>query len=117
MLEAKSTEELYVSVVRTKKRGAFPLLLLIGAAWCSPCRYYKPLVAKEVFRFDRLDLMYYDLDRGPVKGFPLVRGIPVLMLVRKGKVVKILEGASPVESLREWLRVVIHAGRGRRKRL
>lgn len=84
MRTLRSPAEVYDAIDEAR----IPFLLLVGASWCSPCTSLKPRVEKatrQAAESGILDVAFFDLDRGPLKGdpdrsltFPPIRSIPAL---------------------------------------
>jgi thioredoxin 2 len=85
--------------------ASVPVLIDFWAPWCGPCRMVSPSVerlAKD--KAGHLKVVKLNVDNAPelAKRYE-VKGIPLLVLLRDGREVDRLVGASPPDQLRDWL--------------
>ncbi len=68
--------------------GEKPVLVDFFATWCGPCQYQAPIleeVSREVG--DKARVIKIDVDRNPeIAGKLGIRGVPTLIIFRKGEV-------------------------------
>lgn len=81
--------------------GDKPVLVDFYADWCGPCRYQSPIikqVADEVGELARV--IKVDVDRNPAAAQQFgVRGIPALLIFRKGQVIWRASGVRQADEL------------------
>jgi thioredoxin 2 len=82
-----------------------PVLVDLWAPWCGPCRTVSPALESLAGQYaGRVKLVKVDVDESPALAARFdVRGIPTLLLMRRGKVVSRQTGAAPEPALRAWL--------------
>ena len=80
-------------------------LLDISATWCQPCKILAPVVERLSEEFaGKVAFFNADSEENPevAKKFK-VRGIPYLLLFKKGQVVDHKVGVQPAEELKSWI--------------
>jgi thioredoxin 1 len=92
MLESFKDEE--VSVVQ------------YSAAWCGPCKSLKPIMDKlsEEYK-DRGEFYYADIEDAAINAASAagIRGVPTVIIYRKGQEIDRKVGGVPESSMREFL--------------
>ena len=85
----------------TLRDGKTPLLLMVTATWCAPCKVMTPLLERLAANsVGRLRVAKLDLDASPLWGNKLhVRGAPTFVLFRNGSPVSRHLGAMNAEKL------------------
>jgi thioredoxin 1 len=78
-----------------------PVLVDFHATWCGPCKMMEPVIAQLKQKFgEKLSIIKIDVDRNqPLAGKLGVRGVPTLILYKKGKQVWRESGARPLHEL------------------
>ena len=82
-----------------------PVLIDFWAAWCAPCRAIAPTVDAIAEEYKgRVKVGKMDVDaNGSTPARFNVRGIPTLLVTRKGEVIARQTGAAPESTIRAWL--------------
>jgi thioredoxin 1 len=90
-----------------------PVLVDIGAEWCSPCLVLAPLLEKLVVEYDgRFELAKVDADENMrIAGRHQVRGFPTVIAYSHGREVDRFHSSKPMHFLREFADklVALHA--------
>jgi thioredoxin 1 len=86
-----------------------PVLVDIGAEWCSPCVVLAPLLEKLVDEFTgRFELARVDADENMrIAGRHQVRGFPTVIAYSHGQEIDRFHSAKPMHFLREFADRVI----------
>jgi thioredoxin 2 len=81
------------------------VLLDLWAPWCGPCRMVSPALERLAqANAGRVKLVKVNVDEAPAIADRFdVRGIPTLIVLRRGAVVARQTGAAPEPALRQWL--------------
>jgi thioredoxin 2 len=92
-------------------QATLPVLVDLWAPWCGPCRAVSPVLeslARELA--GRVKLVKVNVDESPMLARRFqAQSIPMLVVLRSGKVVAEHIGASPESVLRPWLEQAISA--------
>ncbi len=78
-------------------KSSTPFLLDFSAAWCGPCKAIAPVIGELATEYaGKVGFGEVDIEKSPkVSAQYLVRSVPTLLLINKGKVVGQLTGAHP----------------------
>ena len=81
-------------------------ILQYSASWCKPCQNLKPIMEKlsEEFK-DKANFYYADIDDNAIQtaSDANVRGVPTVVVYRKGEEVARKVGGLPEQQMREFL--------------
>ena len=74
------------------------IIRYFGAAWCGPCKKYKPVMKK--IEKAGYPIMFHDIDQDPVLAEShKIMSVPQVKIEVGGKVVETMVGIQPVEVL------------------
>jgi thioredoxin 2 len=85
--------------------ASLPVLVDLWAPWCGPCRMVSPALENLARDFaGRVKLVKVNVDEAPgLSRRFAVKGIPTLVVTRRGDVLARQTGAAPEQALRTWL--------------
>ena len=83
-------------------------ILLFGASWCQPCKILKPIMEKlsEEYK-DKVNFYYADIDEKALNtatSIAGVRGVPTVVVYKKGVEVARKVGGVPENHMRDFLK-------------
>jgi thioredoxin 1 len=86
-----------------------PVLVDFHATWCGPCKAQAPVLEELARRMgDGARIIKVDVDRNPqVAAQYAVRGVPTLLIFKKGQVVWRASGVRPADELEQQLRAAM----------
>ena len=81
-------------------------ILQFSAAWCGPCKVLKPIMEKLSDEFkDKANFYYADIDEKAINSASAaaVRGVPTVVVYKKGVEVDRKVGGVPESNMKEFL--------------
>jgi thioredoxin 2 len=89
--------------------ATLPVLVDLWAPWCGPCRMVSPVLESLAQQLaGRVKLVKVNVDESPALAQRFqARGIPMLLVLRGGRIVAEHVGAAPEQVLRPWLEQAI----------
>jgi thioredoxin 2 len=87
------------------ERASVPVVVDLWAPWCGPCRMVSPALTQVATDMaGRLKLVKVNVDDSPrLQQRFGVQSIPMLLVMREGKVTSRQVGAAPAAALRSWV--------------
>ena len=83
------------------------VVLKLGADWCGPCKSLKPIMEKLSDEFkDKANFYYADIDEKAINSASAaaVRGVPTVVVYKKGVEVARKVGGLPEQQMRDFLK-------------
>ena len=82
-----------------------PVVVDFGAEWCGPCKVLDPIleeIAKE--NKDKVKIYKMNIDENPMTPQKYgIRGIPTIMIFKKGELIDTKVGSLPKTDLENWI--------------
>ena len=92
----------------TKVKNEEVSILQFSAAWCAPCKVLKPIMEKLSDEFkDKGNFYYADIDENAINtatSIANVRGVPTVVVYKKGEEVARKVGGLPEQQMRDFLK-------------
>lgn len=84
-------------------QSPLPVIVDFWAPWCSPCKMVAPVLDKLAREYDgKLVVAKVNIDENPVWMDKYgIRGIPTMLFIANGKILRRQEGALPERMLRD----------------
>ena len=82
-------------------------ILQFSASWCGPCKVLKPIMQKLSDEFqDKANFYYADIDEKAINSASAaaVRGVPTVVVYKKGVEVARKVGGLPEQQMRDFLK-------------
>lgn len=87
-----------------------PVLVDFYATWCGPCKQITPILAELAKEKTGVKIVKVDVDENPELATQYgVRGIPTLIIIKNGEVVKTMVGFKNKEALLDAITSVVGA--------
>jgi thioredoxin 2 len=86
-------------------KSGVPLLIDFWAAWCGPCRMMSPAFEAAAPKLEpRVRLAKLDTEAEPAIAARYgLRGIPSMIMIRKGREIARTSGAMPTSAIVQWV--------------
>jgi len=83
-----------------------PVVVDFGAEWCGPCKVLDPIleeIAEE--NKDKVKIYKMNIDENPMTPQKYgIRGIPTIMIFKKGELIDTKVGSLPKTALEAWIK-------------
>ena len=82
-----------------------PVVVDFGAEWCGPCKVLDPILEEiAVENKDKVIIYKMNIDENPMTPQKYgIRGIPTIMIFKKGELIDTKVGSLPKTSLETWI--------------
>ena len=82
-----------------------PVVVDFGAEWCGPCKVLDPILEKIAEEHkDKIKIYKMNIDENPMTPQKFgIRGIPTIMIFKKGELIDTKVGSLPKTALETWI--------------
>ena len=82
-----------------------PVVVDFGAEWCGPCKVLDPILEEiAVENKDKVKIYKMNIDENPMTPQKYgIRGIPTIMIFKKGELIDTKVGSLPKTALTTWI--------------
>ena len=82
-----------------------PVVVDFGAEWCGPCKVLDPILEEiAVENKDKVKIYKMNIDENPMTPQKYgIRGIPTIMIFKKGELIDTKVGILPKTALETWI--------------
>ena len=82
-----------------------PVVIDFGAEWCGPCKVLDPILEEiAVENKDKVKIYKMNIDENPMTPQKYgIRGIPTIMIFKKGELIDTKVGSLPKTALANWI--------------
>ena len=82
-----------------------PVVVDFGAEWCGPCKVLDPILEEiAAENKDKVKIYKMNIDENPMTPQKYgIRGIPTIMIFKKGELIDTKVGSLPKTSLETWI--------------
>ena len=83
-----------------------PVVVDFGAEWCGPCKVLDPILEEiAVENKDKVKIYKMNIDENPMTPQKYgIRGIPTIMIFKKGELIDTKVGSLPKTDLENWIK-------------
>tara|TARA_E500000178_G_scaffold140628_1_gene140280 strand:- start:382 stop:702 length:321 start_codon:yes stop_codon:yes gene_type:complete len=102
MSTLKTTDQTFDRDISTND---VPVVVDFGAEWCGPCKVLDPILEEiAVENKDKVIIYKMNIDENPMTPQKYgIRGIPTIMIFKKGELIDTKVGSLPKTSLETWI--------------
>ena len=102
MSTLKTTDQTFDKDISTND---VPVVVDFGAEWCGPCKVLDPILEEIAVENKDKDKIYkMNIDENPMTPQKYgIRGIPTIMIFKKGELIDTKVGSLPKTSLETWI--------------
>ena len=82
-----------------------PVVVDFGAEWCGPCKVLDPILEEiAAENKDKVKIFKMNIDENPMTPQKYgIRGIPTIMIFKKGELIDTKVGSLPKTALQTWI--------------